>query len=66
MHKLKSHPRVEYVDDERAIGNSIIVTLRAHWTFTPGEDNRVGGADTIKEALLMVRAAHHYAGPLDP
>jgi len=59
MDKLKKHPRVEIVDDERSIGNGIIVTLRRFWSFDQLCDNRVQGADTIKEALSMVRDSHY-------
>lgn len=63
MALLRSHERVEIVDDERSMGNSIIVTLRQGWTFSPGEDNRVSGEDTVRDALAMVKAAHAFAGP---
>jgi hypothetical protein len=65
MTKLSRHSRVEIVDDERSIGNSIIITLKQGWTFEPGIDNRVGGADTMKDALALVRGAHAFAGPYD-
>jgi len=66
MKRLVSHPRVEHADDERASGNSLIITLRQGWSFEPGIDNRVSGADTIAEALQMVRDAHAFAGPYEP
>jgi hypothetical protein len=61
--RLRAHPRVEHVDDERAIGNSVIVTLRQGWTFSAMEDNRVDGADSPSAALAMVRSAKPFAGP---
>lgn len=63
LDRLRAHPRVEHVDDERAIGNSIIVTLKQGWSFGPNEDNRVDGADTPSAALAMVRAVKPFAGP---
>lgn len=66
MRQLTAHPRVESVDDERAIGNGVIVTLKAGWSFDPFTDNRVSGEDTITEMLSAVRNAHRYKGPLDP
>lgn len=57
--RLRKHPRVRHVDDERAIGNGVIVTLRAGWHFDPTDyENRVRGEDTASEALAMVREAH--------
>lgn len=53
-------PRVEFVDDERSIGNGVIITLRQGWTFDPLQDNRVSGADTVTKALAMVRSAYTF------
>lgn len=55
--RLRKHPRVETVDDERGIGNGVIVTLKAGWTFDPRQDNRVAGEDTARKALELV--CHH-------
>ena len=33
----KRDPRIEHWDDERKIGNSLIVTLRNGWAFDPRE-----------------------------
>jgi hypothetical protein len=63
---LKSHTKVAIVDDERAQGNGIIVTLKRGFTFSPGEDNRVRGEDTVAAILKAVRYAHVYVGPFDP
>jgi len=63
LERLRTHARVEHVDDERAIGNSVIITLRQGWSFTAGQDNRVNGADTPSAALALVRAAKPFAGP---
>jgi len=62
MDLLHAHKRVEIVDDERDIGNGIIITLKAGWTFDPLMDNRVQGADTPSEALAMVRRARAFTG----
>lgn len=56
---LRSHPRVKWVDDERSIGNGVIVTLKAGWHFDPLDyENRVQGEDTPSQALAAVRKAH--------
>lgn len=63
---IRKMNRVEIVDDEREIGNGIIVTLRQGYSFDPMTDNRVRGADTISEALSMVEyASYNYSGPYD-
>ncbi len=63
LDRLRRNPRVELVDDERDIGNGVLVTLRRGWTFTPGEDNRVRGEDTLRQAGVEVRAAKPFGGP---
>ena len=47
------HPLVEHWDDERAIGNGIIVTLRPGHFFY--DDGGVMGFDTVTEARSAVR-----------
>jgi hypothetical protein len=50
------HKRVQHWDDERGMGNSLIVTLIKGWRFKePGE--HVRGFDTKREALADVQAA---------
>jgi hypothetical protein len=50
------HAKVEHWDDERSIGNSLIVTLKNGWRFDDiGE--HVRGFDTKAEAMKEVRAA---------
>ena len=50
------HKQVEHWDDERDIGNSLIVTLKKGWRFEEcGE--QVRGFDTTREAIAEVRAA---------
>ena len=41
---------VAYIDDERGMGNSIIVTLEAGWFFADEPDCGVRGFDTVAEA----------------
>lgn len=62
---LRKMKRVEIVDDERRIGNGIIVTLRQGYSFDPMLDNRVAGTDLVSEAILMVNRAYNFAGPYD-
>ena len=48
------HARIQFWDDERAEGNSLIVTLKDGWRFEePGE--HVRGFDTVNEAMRAVR-----------
>ena len=49
------HSKIEYWDDERNIGNGIIVTLNWGWSFEPNEHNGVQGFDLVKEAEHAVR-----------
>jgi hypothetical protein len=63
---LRDNHRVEIVDDERAIGNGLIITLRAGWSFDPTQDNRVAGADTVQQAQQLVRSARPFNGTLTP
>ena len=63
LDRLRRNPRVEIVDDERDMGNGVIVTLRKGWSFDPLQDNRVAGEDTPRAALDMVRHALPFAGP---
>lgn len=61
--RLRANPRVEYVDDERSMGNGIIITMKQGWSFDPWQDNRVIGADTVREAQEVVRRAQAFSGP---
>lgn len=65
LSQLRKHSKVEIVDDEREIGNGVIVTLKKGWTFDPAFDNRVRGEDTVKEMLESVRRATEFSGPYD-
>lgn len=48
-HVLATRPWVAYVDDERELGNSIIVTLEDRWFFADEPDCGVRGFDTVGE-----------------
>ena len=45
--------RVAHIDDEREMGNNIIVTLHAGWFFKDEPDCGVRGFDTLKELKEM-------------
>lgn len=49
--------RVLAYDDERDIGNGIIVTLRHGWRFDYSDVSHVQGFDTPKEAKQAIREA---------
>lgn len=55
----KESARIEHWDDERSIGNSLIVTLRDGFKFYPMPymPAHVEGFDTVKDARAAVRAA---------
>lgn len=52
--------RIEHWDDERSLGNSLIVSLKPGYAFnfadTPNAEH-VRGFDTVKEAMRDVRKA---------
>ncbi|MEE8382246.1 MAG: hypothetical protein V3R78_10290 [Thermodesulfobacteriota bacterium] len=60
--KPKYMKRVEFWDDERDIGNSLIVMLHTGWDFgtDPFNKEHVRGFDTIKEAKEAIRDAVPY------
>lgn len=49
--------KVLFWDDERAIGNSIIVTLNYGWHYAAYYGEHVRGFDTVKEAKQAVKEA---------
>jgi hypothetical protein len=54
MTRKPRNARIEEWDDERGIGNSLIVTLKPGWRFEePGE--HVRGFDTVAEARREVK-----------
>jgi hypothetical protein len=46
---LDSRSWIAHIDDERNLGNSIIVTLRDGWNFIDEKNCGVKGFDTISE-----------------
>jgi hypothetical protein len=40
---------IRHIDDERSIGNSLIVTLERGWHFNDGDREGVRGYDTLTE-----------------
>ncbi|MBZ9847204.1 hypothetical protein LB565_04275 [Mesorhizobium sp. CA14] len=66
LSRIRRDHRVELVDDERHMGNGVIVTLRQGWTFEAGTDNRVRGEDTVTAAFRMLTYARPFDGPYDP
>lgn len=54
------HKKVLHWDDERALGNSLIVTLARGWAFGLNDSinaEHVNGFDTVKEAKAAVSSA---------
>ena len=51
------HKKIEFWDDERDIGNSLIVTLIRGWKFSddPIANEHVRGFDTVADAMYAVR-----------
>lgn len=52
---LQSRNWIAYIDDERNVGNSIIVTLANDWFFEDEPDCGVRGFDTIAELEVFTR-----------
>jgi hypothetical protein len=48
--------RVAHIDDERELGNSIIVTLHQHYYFADEPGCGVRGFDTLKELKEGIKA----------
>ncbi len=55
--------RVERIDDERGIGNGVIVTLRQGWSFDALQDNRVAGVGLMRCVDELIASAKPFAGP---
>lgn len=49
-------PRIEHWDDERGLGNSLVVTLKVGWRFEE-QGEHVRGFDTEREAMDEVCGA---------
>lgn len=52
---LANRPWVRYIDDERAEGNSIIVTLANEYDFADNPGCGVQGFDTVREVEMNTR-----------
>ena len=59
LEQLRKNKKVMFVDDEREIGNYIIVTLNYGWRFPDGEYSaeHVRSFDTVKEVRDGVNKA---------
>jgi len=62
MSKLPKH--IEHWDDERHLGNGIIVTLHLGWSFEQSHEG-VRGFDTVTEAQAETRKKWLYRCPAD-
>lgn len=60
LERVRTRPHVAFVDDERSIGNSIIVTLAEGYCFKVEKGCGVRGYDTVKEVEAETRAAEVY------
>ncbi len=60
LEKIKARPHVAFVDDERNIGNSLIVTLVKGYCFKAEPGCGVRGYDTVTEAERESRASEVY------
>lgn len=55
--RQRDSKKVMHWDDERHIGNSLIVTLNDNWCFDNTWGMHVKGFDTVREANTDIRAA---------
>lgn len=60
LEKIKARPHVMAVDDERGMGNSLIVTLNEPYCFQYDPGCGVRGFDTVAEAEAETRANKVY------
>jgi hypothetical protein len=51
MNTLRKRNWIEHIDDERNLGNGIIISLRKGWVFESDPSCGVRGFDTVKEAI---------------
>jgi len=51
LEKLRDDKRVAIIDDERTIGNGLLVTLKQGWSFDPRNE----GGSEMKEQTMMTR-----------
>lgn len=57
---IRKLPHVHAVDDERSLGNSIIVTLKEPYCFKTEKGCGVRGFDTVAEARRECAVANVY------
>jgi len=53
--KIKAREHVQFYDDERAEGNSLIITLKDGYYFKNEPDCGVQGFDNVKDAEVGTR-----------
>lgn len=56
LDQILARPFIEHVDDERNIGNGIIVTLKEGYSFVADPGCGVRGFDTMTEAFNGTRS----------
>ena len=54
---LESRPWIAHIDDERSLGNSIIVTLCRGWDFKDEPGCGVRGFDTVNDVKAGTKSA---------
>lgn len=58
---MSRHSRIQHWDDERSLGNSLIVTLIPGFAFEPSPDEKIAqhvdGFDSVDAAMKAVRSA---------
>lgn len=62
--KLPSY--VLYLDDERDIGNAIIVTLKEGYTFSDGDGCGVMGFDTMQDVRRALKRSNILVAEKSP
>lgn len=60
MEGMKGRDKADHIDDERTIGNGVIVTLKTHFKFS-GDDHglHVKGFDNMREVNTALKYAHY-------
>lgn len=51
--------RIENWDDERSIGNALIISLHDGWRWNHGDVDHVAGFDTVAAVLVALRITTH-------
>jgi hypothetical protein len=66
--QIKTHPKVDHVDDGRESGQSIIITLKQGWTVDPTDDARYFAEDTPEAVLEYLESGNitEWSGPYRP